>query len=47
MKLYTIAANDMRALMTKANELGIVKDQIVEVLQTKDGIFQMIYQSED
>jgi len=47
MKMYSIAANDVRKLLDKANELGIEKEQIVEVVKTNDGVFQMIYFAED
>lgn len=47
MRMHTIAANDMRALETEANRRGISKDQIVQVFQTVEGIFTMVYYEED
>lgn len=46
MKMYTIAANDMREIQTKVNELGLKKDQIVSILQSADGTFLLIYYGE-
>lgn len=46
MKMYTIAANDMRGIQDKVNELGLTKDQIVNILQSADGTFLLIYYGE-
>jgi len=47
MKLHTIAANDMRQLLAKANEMGIQQENIVNVFQTKEGLFELVYFAED
>ena len=47
MKMHTLAANDMRELETKANERGIQKEDIVQVFQSKEGLFIMTYYSKD
>ena len=46
MKMYTLAANDMREIQSKVNELGLSKDQIVNVLQTADGTYLLVYYGE-
>jgi len=47
MKMYSIAANDVRTLLNKANELGITDDQYKQIIETKEGIYQLIYFAED
>ena len=46
MKMYTLAANDMREIQAKVNELGLTKDQIVNILQSVDGTYMLIYYGE-
>ena len=46
MRMYIIAANDMRGIQNKVNELGLTKDQIVNILQNADGTFMLVYFAE-
>ena len=43
MKMLTRACNDMREVDTFVNANAIAKDQIVNILQVKDGTFLLIY----
>ena len=47
MKMYTIAANDMRSLETEANRKGVTKEQIVNIFQAIDGTYTLVYYKED
>lgn len=47
MKMFTQAANDMREINDFVNEKGISNDQIVEILQSKDGTYMLVYFDED
>ena len=44
-KLHEIGERDLRALLDKANDLGITKDDIVQVLITPNGYYRLIYES--
>ena len=46
MKMYTLAANDMREIQNKVNELGLKQDQIVSILQSADGTYLLVYYGE-
>lgn len=46
MKMYTIAANDMREINNQVNEMGLTKDQIVNIIQAVDGTYLLIYYAE-
>lgn len=46
MKMYTIAANDMREINNKVNDMGLTKDQIVNIIQAVDGTYLLIYYAE-
>lgn len=46
MKMYTIAANDMREINIKVNEMGLKQDQIVNIIQAADGTYMLIYYAE-
>lgn len=46
MKMYTVAANDMREINNKVNEMGLTKDQIVNIIQSIDGTYLLIYYAE-
>ena len=46
MRMYTFGANSLREIMEFANANGIAKENIVDVFQTKDGDFMMIYYGE-
>jgi len=43
MEIRTIAGNDYRDVVSKANAEGIKKEDIVNIMQSKDGIFLMTY----
>lgn len=45
-KLHEIGERDLRALLDKANGLGITKDDIVQVLITPKGDYRLIYESD-
>lgn len=47
MKLLTISGNKLREVVDKANQMGIEKDQIISIMQDKDGTFTMTYYGED
>ncbi len=42
-KMYTYAANSMRAIDEFVNENGIQKEQIVSILPSPDGTFFICY----
>lgn len=42
-KLDHIGANSLRDLLKEANELGIKKEQIVQIIETKHS-FYMVYE---
>lgn len=44
-KLSEIGAENLRALVDRANELGIKKKDIVQVLVTPNGHYKLIYES--
>lgn len=46
MKMLTKAANDMREINDFVNENHIQKDDIVNIIQTIDGIFILNYYAE-
>ena len=47
MKMFTRAANDMREINDFVNAKGISKDQIVEIIQSKDGSYMLVYFAEE
>lgn len=47
MKMFTQAANDMREINTFVNENGIEKDHIVNIFQSTDGTYLLVYYAED
>ena len=46
MRMYTYAANDMRAITDFVNENGIKKEDIVGIYETKSGVFMLNYFAE-
>lgn len=46
MKMYTQAFNDMRELNDFVNANDISKDRIVNVFQSKDGTYLLVYYAE-
>lgn len=46
MRMCTIAANDLREIQVKANEMGITQEQIVNIFQNSDGTYMLVYYSE-
>ena len=47
MRMFTHAANDMRAINDFVNEKGISQEQIVEVFQSNDGTYMLVYFAEE
>lgn len=47
MKMFTHAANDMREINQFVNENDIQKEHIVNVFQSTDGTYLLIYYAED
>lgn len=47
MRMFTHAANDMRAINDFVNKNGITKEQIVEVVQSLDGTWMLVYFAEE
>lgn len=47
MKMFTKAANDMREINTFVNENRIPQENIVNIFQSKDGIYMLVYFTED
>jgi len=47
MNMLVHSENKLRDLEKFANENGITKDRIVNVFQSNDGTFQIIYYNED
>ena len=47
MKMLTQSGNSMRDLVEFANQQGLQKDQIVSMMQAKDGTFLLTYFVED
>lgn len=47
MKMFTQAANDMREINRFVNENGIEKDRIVNIFQSTDGTYLLVYYAED
>ena len=47
MRMLTHAANDMREITTFINENSIPKERIVNIFQSNDGTFMVIYFVED
>ena len=45
--MFTQAANDMRGINDFVNAKGISKDQIVEIIQSNDGTYLLVYYAED
>ena len=46
MKMYTQAFNEMRELNTFVNKNDIDQDRIVQIFQSTDGLFYLVYYSE-
>lgn len=46
MRLYTEAFNDMRELNKFVNREGITQEQIINIFQSKDGMFYLNYYAE-
>ena len=46
MRMYTQAFNQMSDLTKFVNAEGIDKDQIISIIQTKDGTFMLSYYAE-
>jgi hypothetical protein len=47
MKLCTLSADSRNKLVEKANEKNIQKEQVVNMIQEKDGTFTLTYFEED
>lgn len=47
MEMRSIAGNSMREVLQKANSEGIAKDDIINIMQSKDGIFLLTYFAEE
>lgn len=47
MTLKTIYANTMRELEKEANEKSVHKEDVINVMQSSDGVFMMSYYTED
>lgn len=46
MRMCTFAANQMRDIENFVNESGIKKENIVDIFQSKDGDFELVYYAE-
>lgn len=46
MRMLTKAANDMREINNFVNEQHIKKEDIINIFQTMDGIFLLVYYAE-
>ena len=46
MSMRTFAANSMRDIEAEVNKLGLSQDRIVNIFQTADGTFLLIYYAE-
>lgn len=46
MKMYTFGANQMRDIEDFVNENGIPQENIVDIFQSKDGDFELVYYAE-
>lgn len=47
MRMRTKAANDMREINDFVNEKNIPKEHIVNIFQSSDGVYMLVYYSED
>lgn len=47
MKLLILTGNQMREVVDQANAKGIQKDQILSIVQEKDGTFILTYFAEE
>lgn len=47
MKMLTHAANDMREINNFVNRNGIPKENIVNIFQSKDGVYMLVYFAEE
>ncbi len=47
MRMLTKAANDMRAINDFVNEMNIPQEHIVNIFQSKDGVFMLVYFEEE
>ncbi len=43
MKMLTQAANDMREINNFVNQNGIPQENIVNIFQSKDGVYMLVY----
>lgn len=47
MKMYTRAFNQMKEVNTFVNDEGITKDNIINIFQSNDGTFLLVYYAEE
>lgn len=47
MKMFTFAANNVREINDFVNDNGIPQENIVSVFPTPEGVYMLIYYSED
>ena len=47
MRMLTEAANDMREINDFVNKNAIPREHIVNIFQSKDGTFMLVYYAED
>jgi hypothetical protein len=47
MKMFTKAANNMREINDFVNQMNIPKEHIVNIFQSKDGLYTLVYFAEE
>lgn len=47
MRMYTKAANDLREINDFVNDMHIPKEHIVNIFQSNDGVYMLVYFEEE